>query len=122
MRKVTAFAALAMMGVWVTSAWGGGDSPRAGAKSPISFHVATAKPSEGFQKLTVALPVLEGEMSAANNSRDVSIQIFERKITVMLLAGVPNPDIGFFRRFFASDPNWEAIIRTVKRDGGFYEG
>ncbi len=76
----------------------------------------------GFQKLQVVLPRLEDEFTDENNARDITIQVLKRKMSVLLLAGAPGVDIGFFRRMLAADPDVDLTIRTAKQDGGFYEG
>jgi hypothetical protein len=68
MRRITAALALAVMGVWVTSAQAG-----------IDFHVAGTKPVEGFQKMTIGgttlyvapRPALMGDGIKSSNAIDV---------------------------------------------------
>jgi len=93
--------------------------PSGSAEKRVSLTFMPEEP--GFRKLEVAFPAIEGEFTAENNAREIYIRVLRRKMSVLLFAGAPGPDIGFLRRVLSRDPDVSLTVRTFREDGGFYE-
>ena len=77
---------------------------------------------EGIRRLTVTIPLQEGELAAENNRRDVSLKILKSKIRVLLVWGSPSWDFAFLRRSLERDPNVELTPLVMKKQGGYFLG
>lgn len=85
----------------------------------VQFELTPKK--TGFRKFTVHIPAEMDELTTENNTREKVIHILKQKMSVVLLAGAPHPDVGFLRRQLEHDEDISISVRTVKRGGGFYE-
>lgn len=76
----------------------------------------------GFQHVSVQLPRLDNEVTHENNQRDVIVRVLKRRIRAVLIAGLPDPDVGWFRRVLSGLPDVEVRTFTFRGSGRFYEG
>lgn len=72
----------------------------------------------GIQGYNVQLEVLDNEVTAANNSQRVYIDVLDARQKILLLAHTPHPDIAAIRHSIESNDNYEV---TAKLASGFNE-
>ena len=76
----------------------------------------------GAQRLRISIPPQEGELSAENNRRDLSVRVLKSKINVLLVWGSPGWDFSFLRRSLERDPNVELTLLVFKGRQDFFLG
>lgn len=76
----------------------------------------------GINKLTLEVDQFAEELTGENNVRDFYIKVLESKISILLLASSPSPDLTFLKRLLSTDKDVELTVRTEKKSGGFYQG
>ena len=77
---------------------------------------------EGLLRLRVSVPYQEGELTAENNRRELSIRVLKSKLRVLLLWGRPAWDFAFLRRSLEQDPSVEPTPLVFKGGNDFYLG
>lgn len=92
-----------------------------GASSIATQFNVTPK-EEGIHKYTVRVSMIPGELTEKNNSRSFFIKVLKSKISVVLIAGAPSPDVAFVRRILALDKNITVKTFIQKSSSEFYEG
>lgn len=65
----------------------------------------------GIQKYTISLSTVAGELSTANNSKDIYIEVLDARQKILILAESPHPDLGTFKRVISNNKNYEVQIR-----------
>lgn len=86
--------------------------------APLTF----VPEKEGMQKFTVDVSQLPGEVSSLNNRSSFYTKVLKSKMSVVLIAGAPSPDVAFVRRALESDKNIELKTFIERGNGEFYEG
>jgi hypothetical protein len=87
---------------------------------PVKFFFEPKE--EGTRKYTVTVSRLEGELTAANNTKSVFVKVLKSKMRVLLVAGAPSPDVAFIRRALTEDKNVDLKVPIQKSATEFYEG
>ncbi len=64
----------------------------------------------GIVHYRLALSQVSNEASVVNNSRDLFIEVIEKKEKILILANSPHPDIAAFKQAIESNKNYEAAI------------
>ena len=77
---------------------------------------------EGTKRLTVRIPALQGEITAANNQRSFTVRVLKSSLHVLIVAGAPGPDVTSVRQTLSEQPNVSVNTFAEKRGTGFYEG
>lgn len=62
----------------------------------------------GVQRYTVSLDPVEGEISTANNTRDVFIEVLDTRKKILVLGQSPHPDLGVLKNIIEKNQNYEA--------------
>jgi hypothetical protein len=75
---------------------------------------------EGLLRLQIAVPAQEGELTAENNRRELSVRVLKSKLRVLLLWGRPAWDFAFLRRSLEEDPSVEPTPLVFKGRNDFY--
>lgn len=88
----------------------------------ISHRLHFSPPKPGFDKMMVEITQLDGELTYANNRRELYVKVLKSKYKVLFVADTPSPDFSFIKRILSKDENIELITRTQKYGGGYYEG
>ncbi|MEO8146999.1 MAG: hypothetical protein ABI723_05140 [Bacteroidia bacterium] len=70
--------------------------------------------TKGIQQYKISLAVLPGELSTANNSINVFVEVLESKQKVLLLAYSPHPDIGSIKNAIEASQNYEVKVAYAK--------
>ncbi|MCZ6705165.1 MAG: hypothetical protein O6942_04620, partial [Bacteroidetes bacterium] len=66
--------------------------------SELAVDLTFVPDSVGLFQYRVDISRLDGELTHRNNSESFSLQVLERKRTILLLAGAPSPDVSSTRR------------------------
>lgn len=76
----------------------------------ITEEVILDADASGVQCYEVSLSGIQGEVTTANNSKDVCIDILDTRQKILLLAESPHPDIACLRRMIDLGKNYEVDI------------
>lgn len=76
----------------------------------------------GIQRYTVEVSLPGADAVPANNRSSFYVKVIEKKISVLLLAGAPSPDVAFIRRSLESDASLTVQPYVQHIDGGFLGG
>jgi len=94
--------------------------PSDGLETSVRLHYTAEQP--GFQKMTVDVDRLEGEITFANNLREFYVRVLKSKLNVLLVADAPSPDLAFIKRLLLADESIFLMTRTQRQGAVFYEG
>lgn len=78
----------------------------------------------GVQKYNVSILPIEGEITTANNSKDIYIEVLDSRQKILLLAESPHPDLGMLKRMIENNKNYQAEIaypETLKENVSKYD-
>jgi hypothetical protein len=64
----------------------------------------------GVQRYTVAVSAVNGEVTTANNVKEIYIDVLDARQRILLLAESPHPDIAALRRMITTNKNYEVEI------------
>ncbi|MEO5618195.1 MAG: vWA domain-containing protein [Candidatus Eisenbacteria bacterium] len=87
-------------------------SPGPGAESMAELRVTPSR--AGLALWTARVDSLAGELTVANNARQVAVEIAPGRLGVLVITGGPNWDLAFMRRALAGDSG--LAINTVSRE------
>ncbi len=73
--------------------------------------------SKGMHHYKVTLSSVAGELTTANNTRDVFIEVADKKEKILLLASVSHPDIGAIRQAIENNENYELTFSNIPFTG-----
>ncbi len=76
----------------------------------------------GMQRYTISLSPLSDEISMANNSQEIFVDILDSKQKILLLSQAPHPDISALKSAIESNYNYEVTESTAKEFAGRIEG
>lgn len=74
---------------------------------PLDLHANTL----GFQRYTIRISNLVGEITKANNERTVFVEVVDGKQKVLLVANAPHPDLSAIKQSIEANENNELSIR-----------
>lgn len=69
----------------------------------------------GFNRYTIKVSTLNGEISTANNVQDVFIEVIDGKDQVLILANAPHPDLSAFKQSIEQNENYTANIQFIDK-------
>lgn len=78
--------------------------------------------SEGTQKYRVSVSRLRGELTGKNNAQDFYTKVLRTKVRVLVIAGMPSPDLSAIRQTLTEDQNLSVRSFTQRQPSGWYEG
>lgn len=87
---------------------------KADFETTVSFSWTPAR--LGSQILKVEISPLAGEVTTANNKKEVSLEVGRDKFRVLYICGKPGPEYGFLRYQFKSDPAVELVTFVILRN------
>jgi hypothetical protein len=64
----------------------------------------------GVQRYTVAISSVPGEVTTANNVKEIYIDVLDARQRILLLAESPHPDIAALRRMITANKNYEVEL------------
>ena len=72
-----------------------------------SIPVQLEAKEKGMQRYSIRLSTVEGEVSYANNSKDVFIEVLDGRQKILILADAPHPDVAAIKNALESNENYE---------------
>ncbi len=72
-----------------------------------SFQIILDAKKSGLQKYSISIDPLNGELSAANNLKEIFVEVLDSKSRVLLVSGSPHPDISAINQAIISNLNYE---------------
>lgn len=82
----------------------------------------TFKPERGgLATYRIAAPAFPGELSAANNQADVTVQIEDKQRDVLLISCSPGWESAFLRRAVTRDPRFKLEARELLKRGAVHD-
>jgi hypothetical protein len=76
----------------------------------VSREIILDADQVGVQKYRVSLSSVNGEITAANNYKDIYVDVLDARQKILLLAESPHPDIAALRRMISSNKNYEVEV------------
>ncbi len=67
----------------------------------------------GVQQFRFQLNSIPGEVSKANNTRDIYIEVLDSRQKVLILAEAPHPDLAAIKRSLATNKNYKITTRHI---------
>lgn len=67
----------------------------------------------GIQKVSIRVPFQSGEISKANNSKTVFVEVLDSRSKILLLAEAPHPDLAAIRSALSSGENNEVVSQLL---------
>lgn len=67
----------------------------------------------GVQRYRVQVLPISGEVSTANNSQDIFVDVLDARQKVLIVANAPHPDISAFKQTIANNKNYEIDVTYV---------
>jgi len=74
----------------------------------VRFLVEASQP--GLQRYTVSIAAMDGEITLANNTASVIVDVIDSRQKVLVLAHAPHPDLFALRRAIESSDNYEVDV------------
>lgn len=68
----------------------------------------------GLQRYTVSISEIEGEVTLANNSYDVYIDILDSRQKILILANSPHPDISAIKESIKANSSYEVTAKLIE--------
>ena len=72
-----------------------------------SFQIILDAKKSGLQKYSISIDPLNGELSLANNLKEIFVEVLDSKSRVLLVSGSPHPDISALHQAIISNLNYE---------------
>jgi hypothetical protein len=72
-----------------------------------SYPIILDAKKSGLQKYSIVLAPLEGELSQANNRKEIFVEVLDSRSKVLLISGSPHPDISAINQAITSNMNYE---------------
>ena len=73
----------------------------------LSESILLTAEQPGLQSYTIRIAESDGEVSVANNSRTVTLEVIDGHEKVLILAAAPHPDVAALRRALEDNQNYE---------------
>lgn len=78
--------------------------------------------SPGRRLLSVRVPEVSGEETIDNNFRSFSIKVLKSRLSVLLVSGRPDYELGFLRRYFDQSDRFDVELIVTGRKAGNLSG
>jgi hypothetical protein len=89
-----------------------------GNRSSKTIDLTQDAKTVGLQKYTVTISNLSGEITYANNRKDVFIEVLDSRQKVLILASSPHPDVNAMREAIASNDAYSISTELVSKFNG----
>jgi hypothetical protein len=89
-----------------------------GNRSAKTIDLTQDAKTVGLQKYTVTISNLNGEITYANNRKDVFIEVLDSRQKVLILASTPHPDVNAMREAIASNDAYSISTELVNKFNG----
>lgn len=81
-----------------------------------SFQFELTADQVGNVKYIISVNGITNEISKANNSRNIYMEVLDARQKILLLANAPHPDIKALKRIIKENKNYELEIKYAKND------
>lgn len=68
----------------------------------------------GVVRYRISLSTVSGEVSTANNYKDIYVEVLDARQKILLLANAPHPDLTALKQIITKNKNYEADIKLVR--------
>ena len=92
------------------------NEPQNGVTTKQIVELKLTPQVEGNFQYTVELPVLDSELTEANNQKTFSVKVVKAKLNVFYLEGRPRWEYTYLKRALQRDPDIEATYAILLRD------
>ncbi|GAB5554767.1 MAG: hypothetical protein Sapg2KO_43580 [Saprospiraceae bacterium] len=72
----------------------------------------------GLQRFRFTLSGVEGEVTLANNRKDIFVDVLDARQKILVLANAPHPDLSAIKQSIETNKNYEVTIQTIKQFEG----
>jgi len=72
-----------------------------------SFQIILDAKKSGLQKYVIVLDPVDGELSQANNRKEIFVEVLDSRSRVLIISGSPHPDISALNQAITSNMNYE---------------
>lgn len=72
----------------------------------------------GTRRYRISVSGIKGEVSQANNVRDIFIEVLDGRQKILILSAAPHPDIAALRQAVETNPNYQVVQLTAADDPG----
>jgi len=72
-----------------------------------SFQIILNAKKNGLQKYVIVLDPVDGELSQANNRKEIFVEVLDSRSRVLIISGSPHPDISALKQAITSNMNYE---------------
>jgi hypothetical protein len=72
-----------------------------------SFQIILDAKKSGLQKYVIVLDPVAGELSQANNRKEIFVEVLDARNRVLIISGSPHPDISALKQAITSNMNYE---------------
>ncbi|MCK9399260.1 MAG: hypothetical protein M0Q51_04625 [Bacteroidales bacterium] len=72
-----------------------------------SFQIILDAKKSGLQKYVIVLDPVNGELSQANNRKEIFVEVLDSRSRVLIISGSPHPDISALNQAITSNMNYE---------------
>ena len=90
-------------------------APGGGAEATAEFHVTPTRP--GLALWTARVDTLAGEVTAANDARQIAVEVSPGRLGIVLVSGGLNWDLAFMRRALLGDSSLALATFARERQG-----
>jgi hypothetical protein len=80
-----------------------------------SFQFVLDAKKSGLQKYSIVLDPIDGELSQANNRKEIFVEVLDSRSRVLIVSGSPHPDIAALKEAITSNMNYE-VDETLLAD------
>ena len=70
--------------------------------------------SSGVQRYRISVNAVQGEVTTANNSKDIFVDVLDARQKILMLANSPHPDIAAIKQSISKNKNYEITTAYVK--------
>lgn len=107
------------------------DGARVLARAPLLLEAGTREYSvrlaytpegEGTQRYGIGVTAVPGELTAANNRKNLFVRVLPGRTRVLMLAGAPSEDLAVLKQTLREDRTIETRSMTFRDGERFYEG
>ena len=68
----------------------------------------------GVQQFRFKLSPIEGEVTTANNIRDIYVEVLDSRQKILILAEAPHPDLSAMKQSLSANKNYDVTVRHIK--------
>lgn len=83
-----------------------------------SEDVVLSAATKGIQRFTVSVSSVKDELTTANNSQTIYVEVLEGRQKILVLANSPHPDITALKQAIDGNKNYESKVVYIKKFNG----